>query len=285
MSVILVTGASRGIGRELAARAVARGDTVFAVVRQEKDLSALGAHPNLKVVRMDIRDTVSVEAGFAAVDQLLNGGRLDAVIHSAAIAKPNTLEVGTVEEFAETLDTNTLGTLRVLKAALPRLRGGGGRLILMTSLWGKTSGAMVGSYSASKHAIESIADCARRETAGMGVDIVVVEPGVVKTEMLTGMSDTTEGLLARMPEQHRLLYGNLYRRYARLTQSSTRAAITAAQCSEAIERILKVRRPRTRYKVGLDSRIVCLLAWLLPDRWMDALMGLSLNNKPLKSAD
>jgi NAD(P)-dependent dehydrogenase (short-subunit alcohol dehydrogenase family) len=275
----LITGAARGIGHELALRAIARADTVFAVVRKESDRTRFGASPNLQVpnlhapnlhvVVMDVAETASVEAGFLEVDRLLGGKPLDAIINSAAISIPNVIEIATMSEFERTFDTNVLGSLRILKAAIPRLRGHGGRLLLLTSLWGKASGAMLGSYCASKHAIESLADTARRETAGMNL------------EMLTGQEAECESVLRAMSPAQQSLYGSLYRRYTKLTASAGRTAITVTRCAEEIEKALSARRPRTRYRVGRDAAIVCFLAWALPDRWMDALMGLSLNRKPL----
>jgi len=291
VSTILITGAARGIGHELALRAIARADTVFAVVRKESDRTRFGASPNLQVpnlhapnlhvVVMDVAETASVEAGFLEVDRLLGGKPLDAIINSAAISIPNVIEIATMSEFERTFDTNVLGSLRILKAAIPRLRGHGGRLLLLTSLWGKASGAMLGSYCASKHAIESLADTARRETAGMNLEIIVIEPGVVNTDMLTGQEAECESVLRAMSPAQQSLYGSLYRRYTKLTASAGRTAITVTRCAEEIEKALSARRPRTRYRVGRDAAIVCFLAWALPDRWMDALMGLSLNRKPL----
>jgi NAD(P)-dependent dehydrogenase (short-subunit alcohol dehydrogenase family) len=281
MPTVLITGAARGIGHELAVRALARGDTVFAVVRKQADRARFGASSNLYVVLMDVAATASVDSGFAEVDRLLNGRTLDAIVHAAAIAKPNAIEVSTVAAFEETLNTNTLGSLRILKAAILRLRGHHGRLVLVTSLWGQASGAMVSSYAASKHAIESLADSARRETAGMNLHIIVVEPGVVKTDMLTTQATQCEALIPDMSEDQKRLYSALYLRYANLTRAGGRTAISAAQCAAVIEKALSARRPRTRYRAGLDSKIVCFLAWLLPDRWMDGLMGMSLNRKPL----
>jgi len=281
MSTILITGAARGIGHELATRAAARNDTVFAVVRKESDRTRFAARANLHVVLMDVADTPSVETGFAEVDRLLAGRPLDAIINAAAVSRPSVIELTTVAEFETTLNTNALGSLRVLKAAIPRLRGHGGRLLLLTSLWGRTSGALLGAYCASKHAIESLADTARRETAGMNLHIILIEPGVVKTDMLSTQPVETESLISRMSAAEVSLYGTLYRRYAKLTGSAGGSAITTTECAQQIERALFARRPRTRYRVGRDAKIVCFLAWLLPDRWMDGLMGLSLNRKPL----
>jgi NAD(P)-dependent dehydrogenase (short-subunit alcohol dehydrogenase family) len=282
---ILITGAARGIGRELAQRAVARGDLVFAVVRKEADRARFGTASNLHAVLMDVAVSESVTAGFAEVDRLLAGRPLDAIIHSAAISRPGAIEIAPVSEFEDIINTNTLGSLRILKAAIPRLRGHGGRLILVTSLWGKASGALLGAYCASKHAIESLADTARRETSGMNLHVILAEPGVVLTDMLSTQAPEVEALIPRMSAGERTWYETLYRRYAKLTGAAGGTAITAAQCAAQIEKALFQRRPHTRYRIGRDSKIVCFLAWLLPDRWMDGLMGLSLNRKPLTPAN
>jgi NAD(P)-dependent dehydrogenase (short-subunit alcohol dehydrogenase family) len=281
MPTLLVTGAARGIGREIVRRAVARGDTVFAVVRKDADRSRFEDSATCRVILMDVADTASVESGFAEVDRLLAGQPLDAIIHAAAISRPSVIEIAPVSEFEETLNTNAMGSLRILKAAIPRLRGHGGRLILVTSLWGKASGALLGAYCASKHAIESLADTARRETQGMNLHIILAEPGVVKTDMLSTQASDSESMIERMTAAQESLYGTLYRRYAKLTGAAGRTAITATQCAAEIEKALFARRPRTRYRIGRDSTIVCFLTWLLPDRWMDGLMALSLNRKPL----
>jgi len=278
---ILITGAARGIGRELVRRAVARNDRVFAVVRKDADRARFEAARNLDVVLMDVAVSESVEAGFAEVDRLLAGQRLDAIIHAAAISRPSAIEIAPMAEFESILNTNTLGSLRVLKAAIPRLRGHGGRLILVTSLWGKASGALLGAYCASKHAIESLADTARRETAGMNLHVILAEPGVVLTDMLSTQAPEVEALIPKMTAEQHSLYESLYRRYAKLTGAAGGTAITTARCAADIERALDARRPRTRYRIGRDAKVVCFLNWLLPDRWMDGLMGLSLNRKPL----
>ena len=281
MTTILITGASRGIGHELVQRAVARGDTVFACVRKQADAAKFSSSPNLNTLILDVSDSASVTAAFAEMDKRLNGAPLNAVINAAAIAPTGAVELTSVEEFRNTLNTNTLGSLRILQAAIPRLRGHGGRLILVTSLWGRASGAMVGAYCASKHAVESIADSARRETMGMNVHIYVVEPGVVKTEMFSNQASETQTLIDRMSAADRNLYGAMYQRFIRLLSGAGGTAITASQAAAGIETPLFASRPKTRYRVGTDSKIVCSLNWLLPDRWMDGVMAASLNHKPL----
>lgn len=279
MATLLITGAARGIGHTLVERALARGDTVFAVVRKAADGTRFTQSKGLHVVLMDMAGTDAVAKGFDDVDRLLAGAKLDGIVHCAAVSVPGAIELTPVAEFEQIINTNAMGSLRVLKAAIPRLRGHGGRLVLVTSLWGRASGALLGAYCASKHAIESLADTARRETAGMNLHIVVAEPGVVRTEMLTTQAPAVQGQIDRMSASDRSVYGALYRRYLKLVGSAR--GITPAQCAAGIEKALFDARPATRYRIGSDSKLVCFLNWLLPDRWMDGVMAQSLNNKPL----
>lgn len=279
MAILLVTGAARGIGHTVVERALARGDTVFAVVRKTADASKFSRNPNLHVVLMDMADTDAVNLGFDEVDRLLAGRKLNAIVNCAAISVPGAIELTPVDEFAQIMNTNALGSLRMLKAAIPRLRGHGGRLILVTSLWGQASGALLGAYCASKHAIESLADVARRETAGMNLHIIVAEPGVVQTDMLTEQGPVAQAHLERMTTEQSSLYGNLYRRYFKLVSGA--GGITAQTCAAGIEKAIFAKRPALRYRIGPDSKAVCLLNALLPAGCMDWVMGLSLNNKPM----
>lgn len=283
MANILITGAASGIGKALARRALARGDTVFAVDRNPVDRAGFENANKLHSIQMDVSDTAAVERGFAEVDALLAGQPLNHVVNAAGISPSATLELASVEECERVMNINALGSLRVLKASIPRLRGNGGRIVLLTSLLGQVTTALVGAYSASKHAVEAYADAARRETMGMKLHIIIAEPGVVKTSMSAGVYNDTEALIKRMTPQQEQLYGAMYRRYIKLVAGGSGNAITAEQAAQSIEKALFAARPATRYRFGLDSKLVCFLDWLLPDRWMDGLLGLAVNNKPLKS--
>lgn len=281
MSSVLITGAARGIGHTLARRALARGDTVFACVRKDSDREKFEASPKLHVVLMDVSDSASVERAFGEVDQLLAGKPLDGIAHCAAIQPPGAIEITPVESFEQCLNNNTLGSLRMIKAATPRLRGHGGRLVLVTSLWGKAAGPLLGPYCASKHAVEALADIARRETVGMNLHIILAEPGVVLTDMYNHEPAQVERKIAEMSPEQRSRYENFYRRYKKLVEGGGKMAITADEAAQNIERALSDRRPKTRYRFGIDSKLVCFLTWLLPDRWMDAMLARDLNHDPL----
>ncbi|MET0984141.1 MAG: SDR family NAD(P)-dependent oxidoreductase [Steroidobacteraceae bacterium] len=267
MTAVLITGAGSGIGRELVNRAVARGDRVIATVRQEKDLPSFGNHNNLRVLLMNVGSTQSVEAGFAELDSWLAGTPLNAVINSAAICPLGALEIQPIEVIEQTLNTNAVGSARVLRASLPRLRGHDGRIALVTSLWGKVSGPMLSAYCASKFAIEAIADATRRETKGHGVHIMVVEPGVVRTSMVDGQVSQAQKAAAEFKNDAN--YGALYAKYSAMISRNAGGGLSATECAAAIEKAVFAKKPKTRYQAGSDSKAITLLARLLPDSAID----------------
>jgi NAD(P)-dependent dehydrogenase (short-subunit alcohol dehydrogenase family) len=286
MTTILITGAGRGIGLALTKRAIARGDTVFATIRKQADAAKFGSHPNIHPILMDVASTESVESGFAEIDRILAGKPLNVIINSAAISIPGSIELAPIKEFEDTMNTNVVGSARILRSAIPRMRGKNGRIVLITSLWGIASSPLLASYCASKHAIESLADTARRETAGMGLDIVLVEPGVIRTDMYDLQGGQVEELINDMTPQQKGVYEPLYRRYQKLVggpkgDQTPNMGISAEACAEGIEKAAFAANPKSRYRVGSDSKAVCFLDWLLPVSWMDFVLGQSLNNKPL----
>lgn len=258
---VLITGAAGGVGRVLAERLLARGDQVIACARRTDQLTALtGAVP----LAMDVSRDESVAGAFA----VLKGG-LDAVIHCAAVAPLGTVEFTPPARVAEVLNTNTLGSLRVLQGALPHLRQSKGRLILVSSLWGRVSGPFVSSYAASKHAVEALADSARRETRGQGVHISVVEPGVILTPMYANQATDLDAAIAALGVEETRVYGSLYQDHRKLLPAAGKGAITPEACCKVIETCLDSPRPRPRYTAGKDARLLVTLGRLLSDRGLD----------------
>lgn len=267
---VVITGAGSGMGQELAKRAIARGDFTIATVRQADEAAALGDHPNLCVVEMDVGSSASVEDGFSEIDRILNGRPLALVINCAGISPSGALEVEPLATLEHTLNINTLGTARMIRAALPRLRGHNGRILLFASLWGKVGGPLLSAYCASKHAVEAIVDSTRREIEGQDVDIVLIEPGVVRTNMVT---DTVNGSRAgsdQLPEGYRPLYGRIYDNFASMVSRESSGGVSVAQAADIIEKAAFTARPKTRYSVGKDAVAVKSLARLLPDRALDS---------------
>lgn len=265
---ILVTGAGGGIGQVVAARLLARGDRVIASARKLDQMTEL-EKDGATLVAMDVGDDASVTSGFGKISAL------DAVIHCAAIAPLGTVEFTPPPTMAHVYNVNTLGALRVLQASLPLLRvAPSGRLLLLSSLWGQVSGPFVSAYAASKHAIEALADSARRETRRQGVHISVIEPGVVKTPMYFNQLVELDKAVAALAADERRLYARLYADHRKLVAGAEKTAIDADGCAAVIEGCLDARAPRPRYRAGKDAKAMVAMGRALTDRGLDRVFGL-----------
>lgn len=273
MRSILVTGAAGGVGRVLAAKLAARGDRVFACARSTAQLAELEGE-RIAAIAMDVSDTESVNNAFETLDNRIGGGPLDAVVHCAAIAPLGTVEFTSPAEYARVYNVNTLGALRVAQAAFERMRHGGEkRLILLSSLWGRLSGPLVSNYAASKHALEAMMDSLRRESANSGIRISVVEPGIIRTNMFTNQAADVAKKIESLCPAEREHYLPLYYGYLRLFEKGEKTAITAETCVDRILEILDAPRPRPRYLVGSDAKMLVPLARWISDKALDRLFG------------
>jgi len=270
---LLITGAASGIGKELASRAFVRGDRVFGADLSDAALAPPGAGAGFRAIRMDVADNDSVLAAFAEVDRELGGEELSGVIHCAGVSPSGAFEVMPIEIFERTMSINALGTARVMRAAIPRLRGHDGRLILVSSVLGRIANPMLAAYSGSKFAIEAYVDAARRETRGMGLQITVVEPGVIRTPMLERQIAESGNAARELEGAHQRHYGALYRSHAALVAKGAARATSVERCAHEIERVFSAARAPARRPIGSDSRLGCVLARALPDRVLDRLLA------------
>lgn len=191
--VILITGASTGFGRTAADTLAQRGYTVFATMRDTSGRNASTAEAlrslargkgwKLHILDMDVTKDASVNQ---AVQQALERtGRIDVVINNAGIAAAGITEAYTVEQFQQVFEVNLLGVVRVNRAVLPAMRHQrSGLLIHVSSGVGRTVVPGFAAYSASKFALEALADAYRFELAPLGIDSVIVEPGIHRTPIL-----------------------------------------------------------------------------------------------------
>lgn len=171
MARILITGAGRGIGRGLAAELSSRGHEVIATGR---DLATLDETPAVLRLALDVTDQASVDKAIAAA------GRVDILISNAGATVRAPLETVPLQEVQRLVELNTIGALRVAQAVLPQLRErGAGRLAFISSVQGRVAIPLIGPYSASKWALEAIAEGLAIETGHFGIKVQVFEPGAV----------------------------------------------------------------------------------------------------------
>ena len=266
--VILITGASSGIGFDAAVSLARQGHRVYAAARRVErmePLKALGVVP----LRMDVTDEASLEAGVRTV--LEAEGRIDALVNNAGYGYFGAIENVPLEEARRQLEVNVFGLARLCQLVIPSMREqGSGRIVNISSVAGKTVLYFGGWYHVSKFSVEALSDALRMELKPFGIDVSMIEPGGIKTnwgiiaadhlaESSKGTPYEAEGL--RESETMRKAY-------------SMRLLSNPSVVTRAISKAVNSRRPRARYRVGFGAGTLLFLHAILPTRWWDALFRL-----------
>ena len=266
---VLVTGCSSGIGRATAERLARAGWTVYASARRLESVEGLeGCRP----LRLDVTDDDSMRAAVEAIER--EHGAVGVLVSNAGYSQSGAVESVPIEAARRQLETNVLGLARLTQLVLPGMRRQGwGRIVNVSSMGGKLTFPGGGWYHASKHAVEALSDALRFELAGFGIDVVVIEPGLIRT----GFADAAVGSIAVDPDDP-------YARFNQAVGAATAGAYDGLArvlgggpdtVARTIERALAARRPRSRYRVTASARIFLTVRKLVPDRAWDALVGRS----------
>jgi NAD(P)-dependent dehydrogenase (short-subunit alcohol dehydrogenase family) len=267
---VLISGASRGIGRATALRLARGGWTVYATVRRAEDGEELVAEGGAEIrpLQLDVTDDAQIAALGEALPE-----RLDGLVNNAGIVVSGPLEALSADEVREQFEVNVVGAVALTNAVLPRLRTARGRIVFLSSLSGLISTPMTGAYNASKFALEAIADAWRLELRPWGIKVVLVEPAMTDTDLWRNAPETLEAEVAAMSDEHRDLYGEHLQGMRKTIPKIQKLAKPVDTVAAAIERALTATRPRARYQVGADVKVQAALSGVTPSRVMDALNG------------
>lgn len=268
MPTVLVTGASRGIGRSIVTYLAERGWDVIAAVRTEGDARQFDRLPRVSAVLLDVTDDDQV-AGLP--DSI--PGRLDAVVNNAGIAISGPLEALSAAEVRRQLDVNVVGQLAVTAAVLPLLRESRGRIVFISSVNGKVSLPLLGAYSASKFALEAAADALRVELRPWGIAVSVVEPAQTDTDLWRQADRSVDEMEAAMSPRHRALYARHIAGMRKSIPMSQRLAVHPDRVARVVEKALTAPSPRPRYPVGIGPAVQMALLPKLPTRLRDLLLS------------
>jgi len=266
---VLVTGASTGIGEATARHLRGLGFDVLAGVRKDEDAERLGA-AGIDTIRLDVTDSGSIEA----LRERFADGPLAGVVNNAGVAVAGPLEFIPIEDLRRQLDVNLVGQMAVTQAVLPALRRARGRIVNVSSIGGRLALPMVGPYAASKFGLEGLSDALRREVARFGIEVVLIEPGGVKTPIWSKSTAAADQMAEGMPPEAEQLYGKLMDTIRAESQKiSTKTGIEPSEVAEAIGTALTASKPKTRYLVGKDAKGRWAVAKRVPDRVMDRLIA------------
>lgn len=268
---ILITGASTGLGKEMALYLAERGFNMYATVRDLAHADTLhdaadSRNVQLRVLQLDVTSKASIDA---AVQTVLNeSGAIDGVINNAGIGLRGYFEDLAEQEIRDVFDANLFGVMAVTKAVLPHMREAGrGRIILISSVGGKIGSVGVSAYCATKFALEGFGESLSLEVAPLGVKVVLVEPGIVKTERWT----TNRGI-ARGAKDASSPYCDWFQQSESASDDLVRrSTATAEDVAEVVHRALTAERPKLRYMVGWKARLLTALRKYLPGELFETL--------------
>jgi NAD(P)-dependent dehydrogenase (short-subunit alcohol dehydrogenase family) len=272
--LVLVTGASTGIGRACATHLAGLGFEVLAGVRDRAD-----APPGVEPLRLDITSEADVSTATERV-----GDRLHALVNNAGIAVNGPIEVVPVAEWRRQFEVNLLGQVAVTRALLPALLRARGCVVNMSSISGRNASPLIAPYAASKFALEAFNDSLRREVSAHGVRVVCIEPGAIATPVWGKSAAAGEQLVAEMPEDARQRYATLIDGVRHTAERLARDGLPPEAVAEVVGRAVTARRPRARYVVGREARIQSIAARLLPDAAMDRVVARALTSVCRSSA-
>ncbi len=264
---VLVTGAGRGIGRAIAVCLARSGWRVYGGVRTDVAAKELAEESELITpVELD----VTVADHLVALDRELPE-RLDALVNNAGVAVAGPIETLSRADMQRQFDVNLFGPLALTRALLPRLRRARGRVVFISSINGRVSFPFTGIYNASKYAIEAVADCLRVELRPFGVQVALIEPGVIDTDPWHEMDQIIDALEAGLDPEHRKLYAPHFAAERQLIGKIRKNAKPPELVAAAVERQLNRRRVRPRTLLGADARTILGMKTLLTDHGLDAI--------------
>lgn len=264
---VVVTGASSGIGAATARLLAERGFRVFGGHRAPEDARPL-REAGVVPVRLDVTDRAGLEAARRAVEEARDGRPLVGLVNNAGIPGAGPIELVRLEEVRRVLEVNVVGAVAATQTFLPALRRDRGRVVMMSSVSGRIPMPFAGPYAASKFALEAISDSLRRELHPFGVEVVVVQPGAVRTAIWSRVEEMDLGRYAGTP------YEPLVRRTREAALRSGRDGLPPEAVAETVWEALTTRRPPTRrLVVRTKGAIRIRLLELLPDRWLDRMIA------------
>ena len=273
---VLITGCSTGIGRETARHLAGLGGfTVYATARKVETLSDLES-AGCRTLALDVTDEASMQAAVAAVEEA--SGEVWALVNNAGYSQSGAVESIPMDSLRRQFETNVFGLVRMCQLALPGMRRrGDGRIVNLSSMGGRLVFPGGGAYHATKYAVEALSDAMRFEVKGFGIEVVLIEPGLITTEFgETAKSSVDEAKADQGP------YAKFNAEVAQGTADAYTGPLAKLGAgpdavAKKIETALTSDRPRPRYTVTASAKLALAQRRLVTDRMWDRLMTAQFN--------
>jgi NAD(P)-dependent dehydrogenase (short-subunit alcohol dehydrogenase family) len=248
---VIVSGAAGGVGQALVEQLLQADRHVIAMVLNDKE------EQQLRQALPDVTDVIQCDLGQAdtikpALESLLGDEKLnlEAIVACAGIWPAASIELSSIEEVRRTIEINAIAPFALLQAAIPALRRSRGRVILVSSISGRLPAPLNSAYGMSKYAVEGLADVARRELSDWGIKVTVMQPGPIKTGMVSGIMDGINRRLEGLSRAEKELYGPLYAGVGAMLKNGYPDATPPSGVAAAIVDVLTQDEPATRVPVG-----------------------------------
>ncbi len=266
---VLITGCSSGIGQATASRLVDDGWKVYATARRPETLADLKSK-GCETLALDVTDEASMQAAVETVSAA--EGAVGVLVNNAGYSQSGAVESVPIELARRQFETNVFGLLRMCQLVLPGMRSQRwGKIVNISSMGGRLTFPGGGLYHATKYAVEALSDALRFEVRGFGVDVIVVEPGLIVTKFGEVASASV------MREEDGGAYGEFNRKVAEMTESAytgpmARLGSGPEAVAKTIARALGADRPKARYPVTPSAHLMINQRRLMPDRVWDLVM-------------
>jgi NAD(P)-dependent dehydrogenase (short-subunit alcohol dehydrogenase family) len=272
---VMVTGASSGIGRATALYLDQRGYRVFAGVRKDEDAKSLAEEGSdrLKPLKLDVTKQRSIATAARNVKKGVGEEGIVGLVNNAGVGGGGPIEFLDLDSLRETLEVNLVGQVAVTKAFLPLVREAKGTIVFIASIGGRVASPLLSPYNVSKFGLEALGESLRHEVEPWGIDVAVVEPGSIDTQIWNKGEDQIEEAVSQMPKDAMRLYGPQMARFGEVLNETAQRGIPPENVAKVIHRAIASAKPRHRYLVGRDAKVTARLKGTLPDRTFHRLAG------------
>jgi NADP-dependent 3-hydroxy acid dehydrogenase YdfG len=266
---VLITGCSSGIGHATAELLATKGWTVYATARRPESIQDL-EQKGCKTLPLDVTDEASMQAAVAAVTEA--EGAVGVLVNNAGYSQSGAVESVPVDQVRRQFDTNVFGLLRMCQLVLPGMRAqGSGKIVNISSMGGRLVFPGGGAYHATKYAVEALSDAMRFEVRGFGVDVILIEPGLI----VTNFGEVAAGSVDEAGDGD--AYGEFNRSVAKLTANAYKGPMAKLGAgpdavAAVIAKAISARRPKSRYLITASARLMVGQRRLSTDRLWDRLM-------------